>query len=138
MRLVKQIAFLLILIPVSSFSQQKYGNEWIDDYSQVYFKVPVSKEGIYRIDFDALNDANINVTVLDPRNFQLFHNNAEQYIYVKGETDGSFDSGDYIEFYGNKNDGTLDSLLYDKSSSQSHTKYSLFTDTAYYFLTWNT
>jgi len=139
MRLVKQIAFLLILIPIYSFSQQEYGNEWIEDYSQNYFKVPIYKEGVYRIDFDVLNDdPNINVSVLDPRNFQIFHNGSEQYIYVKGETDGSFDSVDYIEFYGNKNDGTLDSLLYDNSSSQPHTKYSLFTDTAYYFLTWNT
>nr|WP_210466037.1 C25 family cysteine peptidase [Rufibacter roseolus] len=57
---------------------------------------------------------------------------------MEGEADGSLDAGDFIEFYGEKNDGALDRELYkDPSANHINPYYSLYTDTAAYFLTWS-
>ncbi|GAB2589897.1 hypothetical protein GCM10027190_43500 [Spirosoma areae] len=70
----------------------------------------------------------------------------EQAIFVEGEADRRFDTGDFLEFYGRGNDGAPDSLLYAEDrdavhrpplhTAQPHPYYSLFNDTTAYFLTW--
>ncbi|MBA3971156.1 MAG: hypothetical protein H0X46_03270, partial [Bacteroidetes bacterium] len=72
-----------------------------------------------------------------PKNFQLFNNGIQQYIFVEGESDNVFNSSDFIEFYAQKNDGALDSLLYVNTPFLPNPYYSLINDTAVYFLTWN-
>src|SRR5690606_24715846 len=89
--------------------------------------------GIYRVSFQALQQAGF--TNGDPRKLQLFHRGKEQAIYVEGESDGALGSGDFIEFYGRRNDGTLDSTLYLIPAQQPHRYYNLFSDTTAYFLT---
>ncbi|MFC6998693.1 putative type IX secretion system sortase PorU2 [Rufibacter roseus] len=119
-----------------SFGQQFiYGNEWIN-YNQKYYKIKVPATGIYRLDHGYLQAAGISG--VDPRNFQLYRRGKEVSIHVSGEADGSFDTGDFIEFYGEHNDGALDRELY-KNPDADHinTYYSLYTDTAAYFLTWS-
>ena len=71
----------------------------------------------------------------NPKQFQIFHNGVEQSILVAGESDGVFDPVDYIEFYGEKNDGWLDAQLYEDPVNHIDPYYSLFCDTAAYFLT---
>ena len=119
---------------------QPYGNEWVD-YSQKYLKFKITEEGIYRIDYNTLNNGlssiGENVSGIDPRNIQLFGRGDELYIHIEGENDGSFDNNDFIEFYAQGNDGWLDSLLYLTPEEQSNPYYSLFNDTATYYLTWN-
>ncbi len=115
---------------------QPWGNEWID-YNRQYYKINVYQNGIYRINYSALQLAGFLSNNPDPRSFQIFGRGEELYIYVKGESDGSFDVDDYIEFYGQKNDGWLDKYIYDNPSNQANTDYSLFTDTATYYLTLN-
>jgi len=124
----------LVLVSHTSFSQT--GDEWIVG-CQEYYKIPVGKEGIYKIDYANLTALGPALENVDPRNFQLFRNGQEQYIYVQGEQDGSFDQGDLIEFYGQKNDGTLETKLYKSPSDQPHQDYSIFTDTSSYYLTWS-
>src|SRR3972149_12016321 len=108
-------AFLVIagfgLWASGSCLSQSHWNEWID-FSQQYYKIPIAQNGIYRIDSLTLANAGISLAGLDPHNIQLFHRGQEQHIYVQGEADGIFNSSDYIEFYGKKNDGSLDSVLY--------------------------
>lgn len=128
------IAFVLLLA-FSLRSNAQYGNEWID-YSQKYYFFPVIQEGIFRIDQNTLINSGIP-TNIDPRRFQVFARGKEIPIYVQGESDGVFDSGDFIEFYAEPNDGWLDSLIYDTPSNQPNPYYSLISDTAYYYLTWN-
>src|SRR5690606_2488625 len=77
------------------------------------------------------------ISGVDPKKFQLLHRGVEQAILIKGEEDGVFSPGDSILFYGKINDGTLDSLLYLKSSLQPHKYYNLYSDTTAYFLTWS-
>jgi len=114
---------------------QPYGNEWIN-YSQKYYKVYITAEGIYRLDSLALASSGVNLTGVDPNRFQIFNRSREQAIFVQHDSNGVFNSGEYIEFYGNKNDGHLDSLVYD-TADIPNPYYSLYCDTAAYFLTWN-
>lgn len=132
-------ALFFILISKLAFSQT-YGNEWIN-YDQQYLKFPVYSDGIYRIQYDALNSSlaaiGISLDDIDPRNFQLFNLGKEQYIFISGENDGNFDPSDFIEFYGKRNDGKFDANLFDDTLYQLHRYTSLISDTAAYFLTWN-
>ncbi|WP_210486193.1 C25 family cysteine peptidase [Rufibacter aurantiacus] len=131
------VVFLALLGSAQrSYGQQiTYGNEWIN-YSQKYYKIKVPATGIYRLDKAYLQAAGIND--VDPRNFQLYRRGQEVSIHVEGEADGSFDAGDFIEFYGQQNDGALDRELYKNPNDQKHNlNYSLYTDTAAYFLTWS-
>jgi hypothetical protein len=127
--------FVFILLTKIAFSQS-YGNEWID-YSKTYVKIPIAKTGLYRISRQTLVNAGFPINNIQPKNIQLFAKGKEQYIYVYGEEDGVFNNNDYIEFYAEKNDGWLDSLMYDNPSDIANPYYSLINDTINYFLTWN-
>jgi len=119
---------------------QPFGNEWVNA-SQPYFKFPIVNNGVYRISQStldqALAQAGFNLSSIDPRNFQVFARSAEQYIFVSGEADGSFDATDFIEFYARGNDGVLDSAVYTDPTHRANPYYSLFNDTTFYYLTWN-
>ncbi len=132
--------FVVSLLLTVSAAAQSYGNEWIV-YSQKYLKIKVANDGIYRVDStvlsNALNAIGVPLSSVDPRNFQLFHNGLEEYIWVQGETDGTFDGTDFLEFYGVHNDGAKDSALYLNGNTILNPYYSIYTDTAVYFLTWN-
>lgn len=135
---MKKIATLFIIIfsfSISSSAQMVngldtlYGNEWIQ-YDQTYHKISVAEDGIYRIPYSSLPTGNIKGNEL-----QLFHLGQEIPIHVS--SDGTFSSGDYIEFYGRKNKSHLDRYLFDNPDDEmANTEYSLFTDTSAYFLTW--
>ncbi|WP_420580693.1 C25 family cysteine peptidase [Reichenbachiella sp.] len=114
---------------------QPYGNEWIGA-NQRYFKIKIGEEGIYRMTQPELAASGFPVTIVDPRRIQLFRLGQEVNIHVEGEIDGSFDASDYIEFYAETNDGTLDTKLYNDPANQPHTYYNIFSDSAAYFLTY--
>jgi Peptidase family C25 len=133
----KFYSFLVLCIVLSTANAQQYGNEWIN-YSQKYYSFKVWQDGIYRIDSLTLANAGIDLTTVNPQNFQLFGRQKQQAIYISGEADGVFNNGDYIEFLGFKNDGWLDSLVYNGSSAMPDLYYSLYNDTARYYLTFNT
>lgn len=139
----KNILLLIIVLSFSNLSAQfitdggdtLYGNEWIE-HDQTYFKIPVAEDGIYRLSYEDLNSAGIPVSSISGGNIQVYKNGSAYPIYVT--TSGSLSSEDYIEFYGQKNRGELDEIFYtDPESMQLNPAYSLFTDTAAYFLTWN-
>ena len=118
------ISFLLITFSYG----QSYGNEWIN-FSQTYHKVKVFNNGIHRITKNNLEVSGVDVTRTNT--LQLFKNGVEQPIYVYTN------NGDvqYIEFYGEKNDGSFDAPLYNTPSDQLNPYYSLYSDTSVYFLT---
>ena len=111
---------------------QQYGNEWID-YSKTYYKFKLGKTSLYRITYSSLINLGIPNNQLRGTNFKLIRNGKEVPLYVT--TNGPFGAADFIEFYGEKNDGKPDSLLYKNPEDQPHNKISLFTDTAVCFLT---
>ena len=127
---------ILFHLGYQDLKAQNYGNEWID-YNQSYYKIPINTEGIYRISLSVLQNAGIPASGIDPRNFQLFHKGEEVAIYIEGEGDGVMDPTDFIEFYADGNDGWLDEELYGNIDLIPNPYYSLFNDTAHYYLTWN-
>ncbi len=110
-----------------------YNNEWID-YSKTYYKFPVAVTGIYRINQPLLASLNLQNTPVGQ--FQLWRNGKEVPLYTSVQT-GTLGSSDYIEFWGEMNDGKPDNILYRDADFQLNDKWSLQTDTAAYFLTVN-
>ncbi|MFA6924701.1 MAG: C25 family cysteine peptidase [Bacteroidales bacterium] len=131
----KNLLLFLISFSFTAFSQQ-YGNEWIN-YNQKYYRIKIINEGIYRINYTTLVNAGFFNDAFDPKQIQIFHNGKEEHIYVKGENDHIFDPTDYIQFYAKGNNGWLDSVVYNSPLNQVNKNYSLYNDTAAYYLTWN-
>jgi hypothetical protein len=129
--------FLMMIISINVHAQN-LGNEWIN-YDQEYYRVPVTEDGIHRIPYQILVNRGFPANEIDPRRIQLFYEGEEQYIYIKGEgSNGIFDPSGYIEFYGQRNRGYRDTVLWDNPENCINPDYSLFTDTAIYYLTYNT
>ncbi|MFY0651963.1 MAG: hypothetical protein JXQ96_08025 [Cyclobacteriaceae bacterium] len=133
---IKLFALLLLSTIICDQSiAQNFGNEWID-FNQQYVKIEVIENGIHRITYDDLSNAGIPVGSIDPRRVQLFYKGTEQAITIEGQQDGKFDPADYLEFYGQRNDGSSDTDLYIEPGYQPNTYYNLFSDTSAYFLTY--
>ncbi len=131
-----RLVFTILLFLSYSFSHaQPYGNEWID-YSQNYYSFKISEEGIYRIDYATMQAAGIPISTITSTQLQVFGRESEIQIYVNDGSDGTMDPGDYIEFYANKNDAWLDSLIYDQPQHVMNPYFSLYNDTIQYFLSW--
>src|SRR5436305_582948 len=104
-------AILLLILNLKSFIgfSQAYENSWIN-YGQDYYKIKVWNDGIYRISSSGFTSASIDISNWDITKIQIYHNGTEQYIYIyDSDHNGKIDnSSDYIEFYGQRNDGTFD------------------------------
>jgi len=129
------VSIALFFISFSALAQP-YGNEWIN-YSQSYYKIPISEEGIHRISYQSLINSGVPVSTFNPQNIQLFARGEEIPIYIEGEQDGVFNPNDFIEFYAKPNDGWLDSVFYKGRSNQPNPFYSLINDTINYYFSWS-
>lgn len=105
------IAFLFGLIGAKA--QQTYHSVLSE---HTWYKLDVSQEGIYRLDYATLASMGMDMTSLNPSQIRIFGNLAgplpeknadvraddltEMAIYVSGAEDGRFDEGDYVLFYG--------------------------------------
>lgn len=112
---------------------QPYGNEWIQ-YDQVYFKCAVYSQAVYKISYNTLQNAGFPVNT-DPRRLKMYARGQEIPVFIAGEADGVWDPGDYVLFYGERNDGQFDAALYLNPADHATPGLSLFSDTIYYFLT---
>lgn len=108
-----------------------------------WFKIAVTEDGIFRIDFSELKRLGLE----DPSNPRIFANNAGQLSYYNDGTapddlreisvfastgnDGIFNDGDFLLFYGQ---GTGRWLFDSSSGDFSYLRHN-YSDTAYYFLT---
>lgn len=136
MRILRYILFLNLL-GVAAFAQ-RYGNEWVN-FTQRYYKFPIPKEGIYRIDSLTLSNAGIALSTVNPKQFQIFLRGKEQHLYIKGENDNVFNANDYIEFYADNSTALMDSMVYDNNIQYLPNPYrGLFNDTIHAFLTIST
>src|SRR5690242_17580866 len=127
--------FLLALLLLTGYwaGAQVYNNEWIN-YSKTYYKFKVGATGLYRINQPTLAGLGIGSTPAEQ--FQLWRNGQQVPIYTTVQT-GPMSGSDYIEFWGEMNDGKPDSILYRVIDYQLNDKWSLESDTAAYFLTIN-
>ena len=136
---IRIIRIAILIVMASSSALAQFGNEWIN-YNQSYYKIPITKTGIYRLTQSDLSLAGLPVNSIDPRRIQIFRRGVEQSInfhYNEVPANSQFDSGEYLEFYGEKNDGATDADLYKNPAHHPHLYYNLYSDTAAYFLTWN-
>jgi hypothetical protein len=130
---MKRILILLFLASGIAANAQLYNNEWID-YNKTYYKFKIAVTGLYRISQPTLSTIGLGSTPAEQ--FQLWRNGKEIPLYTTVQT-GAMGSSDYIEFWGEMNDGKPDNDLYRQPQFQLSDKWSLLTDTAAYFLTVN-
>ncbi len=112
-----------------------YGDEWIQ-YDQSYYKFKVAEDGVVRITQNKLVQTGIDINEISGEQFQIYAYGEEIPIFTS--TAGTFNTEDYIEFFARKNRGFLDKYLYQNwEEEQLNPKYSIYTDTMTYYLTWN-
>jgi len=128
---------LILMIVISGLSATAqtfpYNNEWID-YSKTYYKFYIRNTGLYRISQAVL--ASNGIGSIPAEQFQLWRNGREIPIYTSVPS-GPLGGSDFIEFWGEENDGLPDSTLYRDPSFILSSKHSFQSDTASYFLTVN-
>jgi hypothetical protein len=136
MKIIVLSLFIFLSLFCFQTKAQTYGNEWIT-YSQKYYQFQIVQTGIYRIDHTQLANAGIPLNTFSSANIQVFGREKEIPLFIVDGSDNSIDSGDYILFYAEKNDGWLDSTLYPNPDKIGNPAYSLYNDTINYFFTWN-
>ncbi|MEO6685389.1 MAG: hypothetical protein ABIN24_05465, partial [Dyadobacter sp.] len=131
-----KIAFFVFLTTLQVSAQKKYGNEWINT-SQTYLRIPVIETGIYKITSLELRQAGFPIDSFPLSSIQLFRRGREVAIEISNNSEEKFNQGGYLTFFGERNDGVLDSSLYVNPDAMPHNYYSLYSDTSSYFLTFN-
>jgi hypothetical protein len=112
-----------------------------------WYRLTVTDEGVYRLDAQFLSAAGIPVSSVNPQTIKIYGNGgkeipespvaprtqdlAELAVYVAGESDGTFDAGDYVLFYGKSVRG----LTYDPAGRTLRHYLNHYTEENYYWLT---
>ncbi|MCX6200461.1 MAG: C25 family cysteine peptidase [Bacteroidetes bacterium] len=131
----KLLLYFSFTVIVFGLRAQPFGNEWVNP-TLTYYKISVTQDGLYRLNFSTLSSTIPNVGLATGSSFAMYHNGQAIPLYVSSGL-SPLSNGGYIEFYGEKNKGYIDSLLYRTADDQLNASYSLFTDTSIYFLTIN-
>jgi hypothetical protein len=124
---------VIALLSVGFKASAQLNNAWID-YNKTYYKFTVVSDKITRINQAVLATAGIGSANAD--HFQLWRNGKQVRLFTSA-TNAPLGATDFIEFFGEMNDGKADAQLYRRPEFQLADKYSLETDTATYFLTVN-
>ena len=90
------------VIPPESVSSSFRATSWFNPSAQ-YLKMAAAKDGLYRLTYQQLQNAFPSLLNADPRTIQLFSNGNEIPLFIKGESDGIFNTTDYLEFPALKN-----------------------------------
>lgn len=121
-----------------------YGNDWYRP-GIPWVKFKVVEDGIYRVTSADLQNAGVNLGTIDPNTIHVYYRNREIPIHVQ---QGGGQIIDYLEFYGRRNDGRIDSMMYrdpnplggrglHRPELAPNKRISLFSDTSAYFMTWD-
>lgn len=113
-----------------------------------WYKIAITDDGVYKIDYAFLNSLGINVSTLDPKNIRIYGNGGvilqeenknfryddleENAITVVGEGDNVFNTTDYVLFYGKgmtrwDNKNNYKGLLFSPVRN-------FYSDTAFYYI----
>ncbi|MFT6970437.1 MAG: hypothetical protein ACJAXX_001002 [Roseivirga sp.] len=112
-----------------------------------WVKMEFTKEGVYRINRATLTSMGFDVTRLDPRKLAIYGNQGgmlpqslsisrpqdltENRILVTGESDGTFNSEDFLLFYVD----SVDELLLDDNTNSFSSVQNIYSDNLSYFIT---
>ncbi len=110
------------------------GNEWIN-YDQKYFKFFVETDGVFRITKETMLAAGVPESEIDGAKIRIYNLGKQVPLYVSNV--GSFNNGDFIEFFGTKNRSAFDRVLYLRPDNDLlNQDHSMYTDRNPYFLTY--
>ena len=143
MRLCTTILFALLLFV---FGIKAKGQSSVLSTGK-WYKVAVEKNGVYKISYNDFKKMGFDAGSIDPRKIKIFGNEGgmlpqanatprpdgltENAIYVYGEEDGVFNSGDYILWYA---EGP-DLVQYDVQRSIFRYESNLYSTQNFYFVT---
>lgn len=112
-----------------------------------WYKIGVTKNGVYKLDKSFFTKLGLDVSTIDPRNLKIFGNGGklmseknsdfkfddltENAISVVGENDGIFNNTDYVLFYGQSTDSWLRNPI---NGIPYHRQIHSFSDTSYYYI----
>lgn len=133
LKVLKNTFFVFVsclFISLNALTQNS--NAWIN-YDQQYLKFNINKAGLYRIYGVEIKKA--LGLISNPKNIQIFFHGKEVAKRFIGLEDSQFDELDYLEFYGQINDGQQDSLVYRPHNARPNVNHNLYTDDAAYFIT---
>ncbi len=142
--------FQILLAVLLFLSVNLYAQIIKDSYSSasklshgLWFRIALTKDGVYRIDYSKLRQLGLT----DPSHPRIFGNNYGQLSYYNDDTqpddlneiaiqintgsDGIFNEGDYLLFYGK---GTV-RWKYNQSNGRYEYLPHNYSDTAFYFIT---
>ena len=108
----KLTIFLLTLVLLSSALFLALRPEKTQANALLRLRIGVTRDGITRITPADLQAAGVDIAAIDPRTFAMTSQGRPVAIRVAGEADGSFDAGDFIEFFGQKFHGSLQDEKY--------------------------
>ena len=107
----------LILLSGVSYAQIDYGYAWYRTNSdRTFIKLIVEEDGIYRVTKAELEAAGYNLSNVAAEKLQIYYRDQEIPIYV--QKDGN--SFSYVEFFGEKNNGSVDSIAYRDPITGAH------------------
>ncbi|MBM3923068.1 MAG: hypothetical protein FJ340_07705 [Sphingomonadales bacterium] len=123
---------LFIQIAVSlSGNAQGFRNEWIN-YALTYQKFKIGQSGLYRITQSSLTA--MGWGQVPAEQFVLWRNGQQVPLFTSVAA-GPLPASGFIEFWGEANDGKADQSLFRVADHQLNDTWSLFTDSASFFLT---
>ncbi|HKP32916.1 MAG TPA: C25 family cysteine peptidase, partial [Chitinophagaceae bacterium] len=128
---MKKIFTICLLLAAARMMGQQYNNEWIN-FNQTYYKFKVGVSGLYRIPQATIVGAGLGSSQVQ---YMQLWRNGKQVPFYSTVASGTLGAGDYLEFWGEANDGKPDRPLYRDAAYQHTDKISLETDTAMFFLT---
>jgi hypothetical protein len=129
-------------------SAQSFRNEWIN-YNKTYYRFAVTPTNtvtgvannhtqkadynlLHRIPYATLLASGLASSPVE--HFQLIRNGVEVPMYTYPAS-GIMSNDGYLEFWGKANDGQTDKDLFRNTANQLNDRWSMFSDTAYYYLT---
>ena len=125
-------SFISLALLICTVASAQYGNEWIN-FDQQYYKLTIAEDGWYQVTAAELEAVGFSTQLVAAERLRLFRNGQEVAMLVA--SDGGRLSS--FQFYGERNDGALDTDIYMSPERQPHDYYSLFSDSTTYFLTFS-
>ncbi len=106
---------------LSPWTDNPYGNEWID-YSKTYLRVGITTNGMYKIPLSFLAE---KIQGLTAQNVAAWFRGEQIALYIDGDNN--------VVFYGRKNDGVSDGLLFRSSPTEGPDKNARLDKTTSFF-----
>jgi len=145
----KVISYKFELITEKTIVNQKNKNLTLNSVLETgdWYKIGVSKDGVFKLTYDFLKDLGLDVDNINPANIKVYGNGGKMLpllnsdyrpddlqqnaIHIAGENDGVFDKEDYVLFYGQ----SPNTWEFNTVSNRFTHKNNLFSDTSFYFIT---